>query len=173
MKKDLFHNDTIEDKDLPVIAKDLATRERVNFVLSSKIMELLRAKASKESIPMSRIIDAALCNYLNPSYSASSFTTLEAGIILSHFLEVFLYISFESAFTELVMKQIQTYFENYTYSRCLFKKPKEKETIVGTKVILFISDDQDEYFSSFLNSMSSIQDKQSIKIFLDGQPIQV
>lgn len=173
MKENLFHTDTEKDKQLPVRAKDLASRERVNFVLSSKIMELLRAKAAKESIPMSRIIDAALCNYLSPSHSVSSFATLETGIALSHFLEVFLYISFESAFTELVMKQIQTYFENYTYSRCLLKKPTEKETVVGTKVILFISDDQNEFFSGFLNSMSSIQDKQSIKILLDGQPIQV
>lgn len=173
MKKDLLHADTAADKELPVRAKDLATRERVNFVLSSKIMELLRAKAAKESIPMSRIIDAALCNYLNPSYSAPSFTTLETGIALSHFLEVFLYISYESAYTEMVMKQVRTYFENYTHSRCLFKKPEETTPIVGTKIILFVTDDQNEYFSGFINSMSTLPEKQSIKILLDGKPIQV
>ena len=38
-------------------SSDLSTRERVNFVLSSSLMEALRKKSTDEQIPMSRIID--------------------------------------------------------------------------------------------------------------------
>ena len=52
-----------------VRSSDLSTRERVNFVLSSSLMEALRKKSADEQIPMSRIIDEALKQYLQKDLS--------------------------------------------------------------------------------------------------------
>lgn len=162
-----------------VRSKDLSTRERVNFVLSSAIMEKLREKSTKDQIPMSRIIDAALISYLNNSTASYMSSSLGTGIILYHLLEILLAESIKSFLTKEVMNYTQEYFEHYTFSSCLLKKASDGTALIGTKVILFISDSQNEAFSNFLCEISKLQsekcekDEQSIKIFLDGKSIHI
>ena len=156
-----------------VRCKDLSTRERVNFVLSSTIMEELRSRSAKDQIPMSRIIDAALSNYLEnqiTSYASSSF---ETGIILYHLLELLLTVSYESFFAKDIMNYTQMYFEHFTFTSCLLKNPVDASASIGTKIVLFISDTQNESFSKYINEISKLKDKQYIEIFLDGKQIQI
>lgn len=156
-----------------VRCKDLSTRERANFVLSSTIMEELRAKSAKDQIPMSRIIDAALANYLNNSITSFPSSSLKTGVILYHLLELLLAVSCESLFARDIMKYTQMYFEHFTFSSCLLKNSADETTVIGTKVILFISDAQNEKFSNFINEISKLYDRQNVEIFLDGKQIQV
>lgn len=156
-----------------VRCKDLSTRERVNFVLSSTIMEELRAKSTKDQIPMSRIIDAALMSYLNNPISSFVSSSLETGIILYHLLELLLTVKYESVFAKSIMSYTQKYFEHFTFSSCLIKSSIDEATLIGTKIILFISDEQNENLSNFMDEVSKLEDKQYVEIFLDGKQIHV
>lgn len=163
----------------PARSKDLSTRERVNFVLSSAIMEKLRDRSDKDQIPMSRIVDAALIGYLNSPTVSYISSSLETGIILYHLLEILLTESYKSFLSKTVMNYTQEYFEHYTFSSCLLKKGSDGAALIGTKVILFISDSQNEAFSNFLCDISKLQseecekNEQCIEVFLDGKSIHI
>lgn len=152
-------------------AKDLATRERVNFIISTEIMSELRDKSLKENIPMSRMVDEALTRYLMP-VSATPVGTLEAGINLCHHLEFLLYRSFDSSFTQKFLELIQTYLDYFTFSSCLLKTPSNK-SIVGAKVFSFVADTQQEALSKLLNEAFILENQQDVKILLDSQPIEL
>lgn len=156
-----------------VRCKDLSTRERVNFVLSSTIMEKLRERSTKDQIPMSRIIDAALMSYLNNPISSFVSSSLETGIILYHLLELLLTVKYESVFAKNIMNYTQKYFEHFTFTSCLIKSSIDEATLIGTKIILFISDDQNKSLSDFIDEMSKLEDKQYMEVFLDGKQVNV
>lgn len=163
-------------KNSAIRKSDLSTRERVNFVVSSTIMEELRARSAKDQVPMSRIIDAALMSYLNNSSSLSNpfvSPSWESGIILYHLLELVLTVKCESLPAKNVMNCIQTHFEHFAFSSCLIKKSHDNLPIIGTKIILFMSDNQNKNFLSFIDDMSELEEKQSIEVFLDGKLIDV
>ena len=151
--------------------KDLSTRERVNFVLSSEIVEELRTKSAAEKIPMSRIIDIALSNYLNnPSHTISS---LNQGIILYHTLDLLLSVTFDSPIAKEIMKYTEIYFDDFTFSSCLFKKATDECAIIGTKIISFISDAKSDSLSKFIDVISKSNNTKYIEMFIDGQQIQI
>lgn len=157
-----------------VRSKDLSTRERVNFVVSSDIMSKLRAKSSREQIPMSRIIDAALTNYLTESENSIRYASLETGIAMSHLFELLLLISYQSALTATIQGLVGKYFKNFTYTTCAFKKASQQPVVMGTKIFLFIRDEDNERFSEFLyevNKSLEKEDADSIKLLLDGKLI--
>lgn len=157
-----------------VRSKDLSTRERVNFVVSSDIMYKLRAKSSREQIPMSRIIDAALTSYLTKSEKSVRYASLETGIAMSHLFELLLLISYQSALTATIQELVGKYFENFTYTRCAFKKPSQQSVVMGTKFFLFIRDEDNERFTELLYEVNKYLDKEdagSIKLLLDGKLI--
>lgn len=161
------------DKRSSVRCRDLSTRERVNFVLSSTLMEELRAKSAKDKIPMSRIIDAALISYLNNPITSFMSPSLETGIILYHLLELLLTVKYESLFAKSIMNYTQKHFEHFTFSSCLIKSSIDEAALIGTKIILFISDDQNKNLSNFIDEVSKLEDKQYMVMFLDGKQVQV
>jgi len=170
--------DTINDKEgskkETARSKDLSTRERANFVISSEIMSLLREKSSQDHIPMSRIIDTALKNYLNESESIVQYASLTTGIAMSHLFELLLLISYQSALTETVLRLVGIYFKNFTYTRCAFKKAPKQSAIMGTKFLLFIRDEDNDKFTDFLCEVSKLskgENTENIKLLLDGNPI--
>ena len=155
-----------------VRSSDLSTRERVNFVLSSSLMEALRKKSADEQIPMSRIIDEALKQYLQKDLSVHYEVKLDEGIPLQHMVEILLFISYESKESKNFLDQLKNYFFNYTYSNCLFKLHKQ-EAFVGTKVLLYLSDSDSKAFNQFLNDISiSERYKMCTKIILDHSELQ-
>lgn len=175
---DINIKDTIGDKEgskkETVRSKDLATRERVNFVVSSEIMQQLRAKSSRDQIPMSRIIDIALQNYLANTETAMRYASLATGIAMSHLFELLLLKSYQSAFTETISELVSTYFENFIYSRCAFKTVHQQAAIMGTKFLLFLRDEDDEKFTEFLSEVNKVSqegESESIRLLLDGKPI--
>lgn len=153
-------------------AKDLSTRERVNFVISTEIMSELRDKSTEDDIPMSRIVDAALIQYFNAERLTLQVNSLESGINLYHHLEFLLYQSLASDFTQKFINLVHTYLNYFTYSSCLLKK-YEDESIVGAKIFSFVADTQQEALSQLLNEEFLLDNKQYIKIMLDSRPIQV
>ncbi len=157
-----------------VRSKDLATRERANFVVSSDIMHKLRETSSREQIPMSRIIDTALTNYLTTLNSSMLCASLETGIVMSHLFELLLLISYQSVLTQTIFELVSKYFKNFTYSRCAFKKAPQQSVIMGTKFLLFISDEDNTKFTEFLsaiNKQSEGESSDNIKLMLDGNVI--
>lgn len=155
-------------------SKDLSTRERANFVISSDIMRTLRAKSSREQIPMSRMIDTALKNYLTGSEKAVRYTSLETGITMSHLFELLLFISYQSDLTERILKLVDIYFKNYTYTRCAFKKESQQSVIMGTKFLAFIKDEDNEKFSEFLfevGKLSKEENAGNVQLLLDGNQL--
>ena len=152
---------------------DLSTRERVNFVVSSALMEELRERSSKEEIPMSRMIDAALANYLNKPSAPYRSASMEKGVVLYHLLEILLGVKSESDTARQMMACIQLYFKNYTFSSCLLKSPSNKTPTIGTKIILYLSDAQSESLTCFIEHVSRLEGKQYMEVFLDGKTVSV
>lgn len=166
--------DKEDSKKETVRSKDLATRERANFVVSSDIMRMLRAKSSHEQIPMSRIIDTALKNYLTGYEKAVQYASLETGIVMSHLFELLLLISYQSVLTETVLGLVSMYFKNFTYTRCAFKKASQQSAIMGTKFLFFIKDEDNERLVEFLceiNKLSEEGNTGNIRLLLDGSPL--
>lgn len=152
-------------------SKDLSTRERANFVISSDIMRILRAKSSREQIPMSRMIDTALKNYLTGSENGVRHTSLETGIAMSHLFELLLLMSYQSDLTKMILELISIYFKHFTYTQCAFKNESTQSVIMGTKFLLFIRDEDNEQFSRFLFEISKLSTREgaeNIKLLLDG-----
>lgn len=155
-------------------SKDLSTRERANFVISSDIMRMLRAKSSHEQIPMSRIIDTALKNYLTGYEKTVQYASLETGIVMSHLFELLLLISYQSVLTETVLGLVSMYFNNFTYTRCAFRKTSQQPTIMGTKFLFFVKDEDNEKFVDFLGEMNKLSEEgnsENIRLLLDGSPL--
>ncbi len=155
-------------------SKDLSTRERANFVISSDIMRMLRAKSSREQIPMSRMIDTALTKYLTGSEKGVRYASLETGIAMSHLFELLLLMSYQSDLTKMVLELVGAYFKNFTYTQCAFKNESKQSVIMGTKFLLFIRDEDNEKFTEFLfevNKLSKGKDAENIKLLLDGNQL--
>lgn len=154
--------------------RDLTTRERVNFVVSTEIMAKLRDRSEKDDMPMSRIVDTALSQYLDSDRTDRDMIfhskTLETGINLYHSLEIILSISFNSNFTKEFTALMENYFHNFTYSSCLLKDSLN-ESIVGTRFFSFIADTQQEELIGLLNEPIVTEQKQEIKMMLDMQPL--
>lgn len=174
---DININDAAKDKEdskkETVRSKDLATRERANFVVSSEIMQSLRTKSSRDQIPMSRIIDVALQNYLAESEPSVQYESLTKGITMSHLFELLLLKSYQSDFSETVLELVSTYFKNFIYSRCAFKAPLQS-AVMGTKFLLFIRDEDNDKFTNFLCEISEVSkggESENIKLLLDGKPL--
>lgn len=174
---DININDTDKNKEgskkETVRSKDLATRERANFVVSSEIMQSLRTKSARDQIPMSRIIDVALQNYLAGSESSTQYESLATGIAMSHLFELLLLKSYQSDFSETILEIVSTYFKNFIYSRCAFKVPLQP-AVMGTKFLLFLKDEDNDKFTKFLceiNEVSQGGENENIKLLLDGKPL--
>lgn len=172
------HIDIINDKEGTkkgtVRSKDLSTRERANFVVSSEIMNLLRTKSARDQIPMSRIIDTALKNYLLEDESVTQYVSLTTGIAMSHLFELLLLIPYQLAMTEIILNLVGKYFKNFTYTRCALKKAPQQSAIMGTRFLLFIRDDENDRFTDFLceiNKLSKGENPEDIRLLLDGNPI--
>ena len=159
-----------EKKFKSVRSKDLATRERVNFVLSSELMDTLRQKSIDEQIPMSRIIDAALIQYLKRDTEEYRKASLSSGVPLRHLLEIMLLFSHNSDMTKKYLELVKSSFLNFTYSSCLFKT--DGKTIVGTKVILYLADSDNEVLGKFIDKISNLDYARKIKVLLDGKDFQ-
>ena len=159
-----------EKKFKSVRSKDLATRERVNFVLSSELMDTLRQKSIDEQIPMSRIIDAALIQYLKRDTEEYRKASLSSGVPLRHLLEIMLLFSHNSDETKKYLDLVKSSFSNFTYSSCLFKT--DGKTIVGTKVILYLADSDNEVLGKFIDKISNLDYARKIKVLLDGKDFQ-
>lgn len=175
---DTNYIDTIIDKEdskkETARSKDLATRERANFVVSSDIMRMLRTKSSHEQIPMSRMIDTALKNYLTGYEKTVQYASLETGIAMSHLFELLLLISYQSGLTETILRLVSMHFKNFTYTRCAFKKASQQSTIMGTKFLFFIKDEDNERLTDFLCEISKLSEEgntENIKLLLDGSPL--
>lgn len=172
------HIDITSDKEVTkkgtARSKDLSTRERANFVVSSEIMSILRTKSTRDQIPMSRIIDTALKKYLLEPEGTAQYVSLATGIAMSHLFELLLLIPYQFVITETVLELVGKYFKNFTYTRCALKKAPQQPAIMGTKFLLFIRDDENDRFTDFLcevNKLSKGEYSESIKLFLDGSPI--
>lgn len=152
---------------------DLSTRERVNFVVSSALMEELRERSSKEEIPMSRMIDAALANYLKKPSAPYKSASLEKGVVLYHLLEILLGVKNESDAARQIMAHIQLYFKYFTFTSCLLKSPNSKTPMIGTKIILYLSDAQSESLTGFIEQVSGLEEKQYMEVFLDGNAVRI
>lgn len=158
-----------ESGDMPVRKQDLSTRERVNFVVDSLIMEKLRNHAKNTKTPMSRIIDLALTGYLNCNTNMSSSNT--AGklndIVLQHLIEIIVYESYNNNRCIELFKKIEECSLNYIYTSCLLNLDSPQDTVLGTKVFLFVSDRESDNLSSLLNYIVSIKNCLRIDINLD------
>lgn len=162
--------DQEERKARTVRSSDLATRERVNFVLSSSLMDALRKKSADERVPMSRIIDAALIHYLNRDTLDHYEAKLDSGVPLRHLLEIMVFFAHTSEMTKQFLDLMNSYFSNFTYSSCLFKK--DAKTIVGTKAVLYLADSDNEVLSKFIDTILNSDYSQNIKMLLDGKEFQ-
>ena len=175
---DIFHFDgqndeKITEKSITARSKDLVTRQRVNFVLSNTIMAQLRSKSEAEQMPMSRIIEMALVKYFAKDTPSTSTVSLAAGVILYHLFEAIITATIDSEFVKRFFEITQGHFENFIYSSCLLKSWKNDSALIGTKVVLYLSDDQNEVLSSFLNEIAKQYSSEVIKLFLDGSEIKL
>ena len=167
------NENTIVSRNQTVRSKDLATRQRVNFVLSNSIMAQLRSKSEEEQMPMSRIIEAALIDYYSKATPHISTTSLTPGVSLFHLFEIIIAETTDSEFVRLVFEVLKQFFDNYTYSSCLLKKSQGNSASIGTKIMLYLSDNQNCQFSDFLNEIAKHNNSESIKLFLDGNEIRL
>lgn len=151
--------------------QNLSTRKRVNFVLSNAIIEKLQKKSREDQVPMSRIIDAALSNYFASPNPQTTAVSLKTGIVLYHTFEVIIGASTESNIVKNVSSVAKRTFENYTYSSCILRDNPAKVATVGTKIMLFLSDDKTEKLNTFLNEVTKLRERQLVKVFLDSKEI--
>ena len=153
--------------------QDLATRERVNFIVDSDVMNQLRSTAKEKKRPMSRIIDEALVAYLETGKNnvQTSLTNENGEIILEHLLEIVVYAPVESETCISFLTDLKTYFSNYIYSSCLLNLHIPTDTMIVTKIVLFLSDQDNECFSNFVKYLSCAREGLKIDVRLDKRNI--
>lgn len=160
-------------REFPVRCQDLATRERVNFVVNSTIMGKLREYSKEASIPMSRIIDTALTVYLNCHANASGPNS--AGklndIVLRHLLEIIIYASVDSACCTELFGKISENLLKYIYTSCVLNLNTPNETLVGTKIFLFVSDQESDDLAKLFEYISDAKKHTKIEVNLDHKAV--
>lgn len=164
---------TLKNSEKPVRCQDLATRERVNFVVNSIIMNKLRNYSKKANLPMSRIIDTALTAYLNCHLNMSGPNS--AGklndIVLHHLLEIIVYESVDSIYCTRLFGKISEYYLRYIYTSCVLNLNTPEDTLIGTKVFLFISDQEADEMAKLFEYISDVQKRIRIEINLDHKAV--
>ncbi len=154
-------------------SRDLATRERVNFVISSEIMFKLRQRAERTSMPMSRIVDIALSLYFEQPLN-SPLNAKETGIDLYHRFEMIVFESYTSEPVQTCSNLMKKYLKNYTSTSCLLRnEEKDGESMIGTKFFSFVADTQQENLSGLLNETALWETKPHMEILLDKQPLSI
>lgn len=141
--------------------QDLSTRERVNFVIDSALMNLLREESKIRKVPMSRIIDAAILAYLG---------NMEQDIILYHDVSITICSKKTSQSVKKVIEVIKETFGNYILTSCLIN-PGENEPVLGTKIRLYVSDCESEQFAKLCSYLSSVRTNETIRVMLDQRQI--
>lgn len=169
----IIKRSTAKNPKIPVRCQDLATRERVNFVVNSIIMSKLRDYSRRVNLPMSRIIDTALTAYLNCHLNMSSpnsFGKLN-DIVLHHLLEIIIYESADSTYCTELFRKINEYFLRYIYTSCVLNLNTPEDTLIGTKVFLFISDQESDEMAKLFEYICDIQKQIRIEVNLDHKEI--
>lgn len=164
---------TSKNPNTPVRRQDLATRERVNFVVNSIIMSKLRDYSKKSNLPMSRIIDTALTAYLNCHLNMSSPNSLGKlnDIVLHHLLEIIVYESVDSTYCTELFNKINECFLRYIYTSCVLNLNTHEDTLIGTKVFLFISDQESDEMANLFEYISDAQKQIRIEVILDHKGV--
>lgn len=162
----------IVNRERSVRSKDLATRQRVNFVLSNSTMSQLRSKSEEAQMPMSRIIEAALTEYYTKSTPHMPTASLTTGVSLYHLFEIIIAAAIDSDFVKHFFEFTKKYFDNYTYSSCLLKDSPSNSASIGTKIMLYLSDDQNNQLSTYLSVFAKQTDSGNVRLYLDGKEIQ-
>ena len=149
-----------------------AKRERVNFIIDSSIMERLRSESKSSQIPMSRIIDQALTAYLNPAYVSrtDSFIQESDEIILYHVLEVTVFDAKTSELSKSIAEYLKNLFSTYISTSCLLTSKVADYYTLGTKFVLFISDQSNAQLDELLKSVEAI-DTSLVEIRLDHKAL--
>lgn len=157
----------------PVRCQDLATRERVNFVVNSMIMNKLRDYSKRVDLPMSRIIDSALTAYLNYNLNMSGPNSSGKlnDIVLHHLLEIIVYESADSIDCTKLFDKISEYYLRYIYTSCVLNLNTPEDTLIGTKVFLFISDQESDELAKLFEYISDVQKRIKIEINLDHKEV--
>lgn len=169
----IIKRSTVENKEIPVRCQDLATRERVNFVVNSIIMGKLREYSKNVKLPMSRIIDTALTAYLNCHVDMSSPNSSGKlnNIILHHLLEIIIYESIDSVHCTRLFSKISEHFLRYIYTSCVLNLNTPEETLIGTKIFLFISDEESDDMAKLFEYISDAQKHVKIEVNLDHKAV--
>lgn len=151
--------------------RDLSTRERVNFVVDSSIMNQLRTVSKNENMPMSRIIDSALTAYLGMGSNKTEINIVSecSEILLQHLLEIIIHETVETKRCSDFINQINEFFINFIYSNCLLNVNSPGNTRIGTKVMLFISNQDGDQLTKLLNYISLVKDHMKIEVRLDNE----
>lgn len=166
----IMYNNSKGDRQLDkatVRSQDLSTRERVNFVVDSSLMQQLRERSAIQKVPMSRMIDSALHAYLNSS--GNDLQSFRGDIILYHTLEIIVAALVESETCLLIFANIAEYFTNFIYTSCLINQTDTPT--LGTKIYLFVNDCETDKFSGLISYLTSSKDSEKINIILDQKPI--
>lgn len=153
--------------------RDLANRERVNFVVKSSIMRELRTVSKKKEIPMSRIIDNALMEYLKVGTAKRQVNPfMENGdVLLYHLLEIIIYERIEKIMRTTFYECIEQCFTNHISTSAVLNLESDHETTVGTKVFTFLRDQDNDSFVEFLEEAFCKYEDIKIQIILDGKEI--
>ena len=169
----IIKRSTAKKPQKPVRCQDLATRERVNFVVNSIIMSKLRDYSKKVNLPMSRIIDTALTAYLNCHLNMSSPNSSGKlnDIVLHHLLEIIVYESVDSTYCTELFSKISEYFLRYIYTSCVLNLNTQEDTLIGTKVFLFISDQESDEMAKLFEYISDVQKQIRIEVNLDHKEV--
>lgn len=167
-------NSVLTEIDIPS-NRDLANRERVNFVVNSLIMRKLRAVSKQEDIPMSRIIDNALTEYLKVGTVQRRTNPLMGNreVLLHHLLEIVIYKRIEELTQSSLLVQIKQCFTNYISTSAVLNLESEEATTVGTKVFAFLKDQDNDQFVKFLDGVCCNKENIKIQIRLDGEDIKL
>ena len=145
---------------------DLANRECVNFVVDSNLMNSLRSISKEKKIPMSRIIDSALSQYMAVLDATEE---VDDAISLYHSLEVTVNREVKSEEMTNFLKYIEETFKNYIYTSCLIHYESGMPRM-GTKVKMYISDRDNDKFHDFIRYVN--EDKvMEFHIRLDNREI--
>ena len=94
-------------------------------------------------------------------------------IVLHHLLEIIVYESVDSIYCTRLFGKISEYYLRYIYTSCVLNLNTPEDTLIGTKVFLFISDQEaDEMAKLFdntyvidLNQYGPVQDAEFRKLF--------
>lgn len=154
-------------------SRDLVKRERVNFVVNSSIMGQLRSISKRDDVPMSRIIDSALLAFLNdiPTNRQSNPLNESKDVFLHHLLEIVIHEEMESQICAEYLNMIKQYFRNYISTNCILNLDSPRNTIIGTKIFLFLSDQDNNQFVKLINDLSCSNNRGKIEMRLDNENI--